>query len=283
MQEIFIDEDFRTLLPPLSKDTYSALEENLIQNGCRDSLVLWNGTLVDGHNRYEICTRLDILFNTVNKEFDSKDEVLIWIITTQVARRNLTPIQLSNYRGLHYRTDKKITTNASGKNQHSPPGEVVYQNDTQPQTLATSGRLAKQYNVSRPTIMRDAKISEAIEAIGEASPEAKRMILSSEISFDKKDLQAMASATKDEIEEIATKIEEGTFEKKKPETTQPTIPLTPVDSIISGMQPLDKAIGKVTNTIATGLPNITKKADRTKLLKALRAYINTLEELYSTI
>ncbi|MDR0491197.1 MAG: hypothetical protein LBH28_08155 [Oscillospiraceae bacterium] len=41
----------------------------------------------------------------------------------------------------------------------------------------TLARLAKQYKVSRSTIERDAKISNAIEAIGEISPEAKKLIL----------------------------------------------------------------------------------------------------------
>ena len=38
-----------------------------------------------------------------------------------------------------------------------------------------TGHLAKQYNVSRPTINRAAKVADALDAIGEASPEAKRI------------------------------------------------------------------------------------------------------------
>ena len=188
MSNIIIDEEFKSLLPALDKQTYASLEENLIQNGCRDALVLWGDTLVDGHNRYEICTKNGIPYNTVNKDFDSREEVLIWIISTQVSRRNLNPVQLSNYRGLHYRADMIIVTNPAGKNQHGAKREVESHFETQPQTLATATRLSKIYDVSRPTIMRDARISKAIEAIGKASPEAKRMILSNEASFKKEEL-----------------------------------------------------------------------------------------------
>ena len=277
MQNIIIDEDFRNLLPPLSKDTYAALEENLIQNGCRDSLVLWNGTLVDGHNRYEICTRLDIPYNTVDKEFDSKDEALIWIITTQVARRNLSPRLLSYYRGLHYRTDKKIKgTYSRGERELNSSQNGDYQN-------RTVGKLAEIYNVSKNTIGRDGKGADAVDAIGEVSPEAKRMILAEAVRIDKKDLQALASASREEVAEVAMQIEEGTYEQKKTmATTQDDSP-TPVDSIISGMLPLDKAIGKVSDIFTAALSNITNGADRTKLQKALRDYIDTLEELYKAI
>ena len=35
---ITIDEEFKGLLPALSKETYAMLEENLLENGCRDAL-----------------------------------------------------------------------------------------------------------------------------------------------------------------------------------------------------------------------------------------------------
>ena len=56
MQEIIIDEEFKSLLPALDPRTYLELEENLLQNGCRDAIVLWNGILIDGHNRYAIAS-----------------------------------------------------------------------------------------------------------------------------------------------------------------------------------------------------------------------------------
>ena len=108
MQNILIDQEFKSFLPILNKETYESLEANLLQSGCRDALVLWGDILIDGHNRYEICTKHDIPFKTVQKEFGSRDEVLIWIITTQMSRRNLTLEQLRYYRGKHYEAEKKI-------------------------------------------------------------------------------------------------------------------------------------------------------------------------------
>ena len=171
-------------------------------------------------------------------------------------------------------------SNKDGKNQWS---EVESNSWIQPKLGSTAERLARTYNVSHNTVFNDAKGSETTDAIGETSLEAKKKILSGEVKIDKKELIALASATKEELADIAAQIENGTFEKKKPVTAEPSEPVTPVGSMITGMQPLDKAIRKVTDTITAGLPEITKKADRAQLQKALRAYINTLEELYSTI
>ena len=87
---VTIDKEFKELIPPLTPDEYSGLEASILEEGCRDALVVWNDTLVDGHNRYEICTKHNIPFTTVNKEFESREDVIIWIIKNQFGRRNIT-------------------------------------------------------------------------------------------------------------------------------------------------------------------------------------------------
>lgn len=93
MERIRIDEEFRTLIPPLTDDEKSRLEKSLREEGCRDSLVVWGDTLIDGHNRYEICTRYDIPFKTVSMEFENRDAVMLWMMKNQLSRRNLTTFQ----------------------------------------------------------------------------------------------------------------------------------------------------------------------------------------------
>ena len=282
MQTIIIDEEFKALLPALDKETYAALEENLITNGCRDALILWNDILIDGHNRYELCRKHNIPFSTVSKDFESRDEVLIWIISNQVARRNLTQMQLSFYRGLHYKADKKIVTNASGKNQHS---EVDAQNGHQPQIGSTAGRLAEQYNVSRNTIRRDALLSEAIDAIGEISPEAKRKILSGEVDISKRDLESLSSKPNGEVETLAAEIEDGTYEKgnleKQLRSTDIIDDLT--DSISSELRRLDSLVNNTMKAYNSRLRKLSEIGSTDDYKTALRSYINVLEEMYQSI
>jgi DNA-binding transcriptional regulator/RsmH inhibitor MraZ len=59
-----IDPEFKSLIPPLATEEYAGLEESILAEGCRDALILWDGILIDGHNRYEICTRHNIPFET---------------------------------------------------------------------------------------------------------------------------------------------------------------------------------------------------------------------------
>ena len=87
---LIIDKEFHELIPPLIPEEYKGLEQSIIAEGCRDSLVVWNDILVDGHNRHEICTRNNILFNIVEKTFDNREQVKEWIILNQFGRRNLS-------------------------------------------------------------------------------------------------------------------------------------------------------------------------------------------------
>jgi phage N-6-adenine-methyltransferase len=88
-----IDAEFKALIPPPTAEELEYLEASVVAEGCRDALVLWDDTLIDGHNRYDICTKHGIKYQTVQKSFDSRDAVKAWILRNQLARRNLTAFQ----------------------------------------------------------------------------------------------------------------------------------------------------------------------------------------------
>jgi len=103
-----IDEQFRTLIPPLTADEYARLEENILKEGIRDKLVVWGETLIDGHNRFRIATENDLPYETVEMPFESREHALNWIISNQLGRRNLNPNQIAYLRGKRYEVEKKL-------------------------------------------------------------------------------------------------------------------------------------------------------------------------------
>ena len=93
MERLKINPKFKALIPPLSGEEYARLRESLITDGCRDAIVTWGGVIIDGHNRYEICSELNIPFSTVEKEFESEAEAEIWMLKNQLGRRNLLDVE----------------------------------------------------------------------------------------------------------------------------------------------------------------------------------------------
>lgn len=90
---IVIDNEFKSLIPPLTDDEYDGLRDSILSEGCRDALVLWGDTLIDGHNRYKICEKHGIPYDTIEIEFRNRDEAKLWIYKNQLSRRNLNDFQ----------------------------------------------------------------------------------------------------------------------------------------------------------------------------------------------
>jgi hypothetical protein len=104
-----IDPEFESKIPPLTDDEYKQLEENIISEGVvLMPLIVWNNTIVDGHNRYKIVqAHPGIIFDVFEKDFDNRYEAISWLCKNQLGRRNLTPIQKRMLIGDRYNAEKQ--------------------------------------------------------------------------------------------------------------------------------------------------------------------------------
>ena len=97
---ITIDKEFQSLIPSLTLEEFKQLEENCVNEGIRDALIVWkqpdgNDILIDGHNRWNISVKHGgIPFQIKRMEFPDRDAVKLWIYRNQIGRRNLKPAQL---------------------------------------------------------------------------------------------------------------------------------------------------------------------------------------------
>ena len=88
-----IDKEFEKLIPPLTDEEFKSLESSILDEGVRDPLVIWDNIILDGHNRYNICTKHNLIFKRVEKNFDNREQAKIWILENQLGRRNLNEAQ----------------------------------------------------------------------------------------------------------------------------------------------------------------------------------------------
>ena len=191
----------KNLIRPLDNDEMAQLKANILSNGCQDSLKIWQTTqkiinsdsatneeqfvLIDGHNRYKICTENNVSFAVSIMKFQSLDDVISWMIDFQLGRRNMSLNEISYYRGLKYNQEKKIekTDNFSSTGT----------------SLKTSQKLAEQYGINEKTIRRDAEFAKGVESL---SQELKRDFLSGNVKVTKKDIEELGKA--DTREKVST-------------------------------------------------------------------------------
>lgn len=211
MEENFvINPELKNLLPPLSPEEYQILKESIISEGCRTPLLVWNGMLVDGHNRYEICTEYNIPFLVDELQSKSIEDVKVWIIDNQKGRRNLTDgwkYELTQVRKeiLIKQGRDKISETQTAR--HAGITLSTIDKDTH----NTQKEIAEELGWST------GKVAMADKVWREAGPDVKEKIKSGELSFN----QAYNDIRKEEkIEKRQKEIEET---KKRIETENLTI------------------------------------------------------------
>lgn len=96
---VAIDPEFAALIHAPSADELKGLEADIVARGCLDAIKTWNGLIVDGHNRFEICQRLGKPYRVEALSFDTREEAKAWMIAHQLGRRNLPENVIAYYRG----------------------------------------------------------------------------------------------------------------------------------------------------------------------------------------
>ena len=219
--EISTVEQFARLLPKLTRDERNALEESLLKEGCRDPIVTWHGTIIDGHNRYSICQKHNIPFKIKKMdELSDEDAVKTWIINNQLSRRNLTDEQRERFIGILLNTSKKerggARDNAGRKSKlQIEPVKNTGKEDSAG-TTGTAEMIAEQQGVSSTTVKRAGKFAAALDRIGQVSPVAEAKIMSGEAKslINKNDIRNLAEASDAEVKKVAKAIEKDQSVKK---------------------------------------------------------------------
>lgn len=206
--QLKIKKEFKELIPDLSAEEFKQLEDNCINDGIRDKLIIWEDYIIDGHNRFEIAGKHNLKFQTEEIAFDNEDEAKIFIINLQLGRRNLVEfvkIELMQKR-------KEILLKV-GKEKQREAGKLYGENHKQ-EVLSiidktshnTREKLSKELKIS------SGKLAQAEIVIKKATPEVKQKLRAGEISIN----NAYQDIKKEEKIKVRTEL----IEKQKKEISE---------------------------------------------------------------
>ena len=145
-EPVTIDPEFQSLIPPLTPDEFQQLKENCIRDGIQDSLKVWNGILIDGHNRFKISEDYDLNYRIEEMEFPDRETVRQWIIANQLGRRNV-----NTYTRSCLALELKESIQERAKEKQVQSGGAVPQKSAKP-AIETREELARLANTSHDTI-----------------------------------------------------------------------------------------------------------------------------------
>lgn len=219
---IQIDPEFEHQIPPLKDEEYQQLEKNILEDGViLNPLILWNGVLVDGHNRYRIAEKHPhIRYTTVEKAFPNRYSALAWICKNQLGRRNLSNGQRKYLIGKQYEAERM---QHGGERQTDRNNDGKFTARSQNGTLRsdkTSERIAKEHNIGRNTVYRARDFAKAVDIADEVSPGFREQVLNGSLKPSAQDARAITKATPEDrpalIEQIKHPEEKPKSPKLKP-------------------------------------------------------------------
>jgi hypothetical protein len=147
-------------------------------------LIIWQEEqiLLDGHNRYAICTQHGIAYGRHEISLPDWDSAQLWILRHQRGRRNATPNQLSYMRGKEYEIQKrqgKRTDLTSGNSYQKFP--------------STATALAQEHQRSEKTIRNDFAYVKALDTLAEAvGKEVRDKVRDHDLKLTQTEVRALA-------------------------------------------------------------------------------------------
>ncbi len=201
--ELIIDSEFKNLIPPMKLEEFQGLKENILNNGydILYPIVIWNNIIIDGHNRYSICSEFNIKFSVSEKNFDDRFEVMNWIINNQLNRRSMTNEQRAYLIGKRYQEEKKEESRPKTKD------NVVPLITIRPTDSKIEQKLAEKYKVSPNTVRKAEKFANAIDEVANNASINPYKILGREIKATRKDIVELSKKPAEVQKEIIEKIE----------------------------------------------------------------------------
>lgn len=210
LSSLKIDPEFSAQILPLSFDELQQLKMNMIRDGkLTDPIIVWNKTILDGHNRYNLLKKHSFIeYEIKEMELSSRQEALIWICNHQLGRRNLTPERRKYLIGKRYEVEKQVSQNC-GNQYTSAKKDATDQNDpcqNKSGSHVTRQRIANETGTSEGYVQRAEKYMNGVEAADEAAPGAREEILNGKIKAADREICAIAKAPKEQRPEIVAEL-----------------------------------------------------------------------------
>ena len=202
--------ELANLLPPLTDEQLSVLEQDIQTNGCYSPVVVNEDlVIVDGHNRRAVCDKLGVPYQMAVFHFDDTLEAMQWAVDTQKGRRNLDTWELAKIA-----LKLKPEVEAKAKAQMGTRTDLLTTLSEGSTPMTTRKELADAVGIGEVTMGKAIKIDE------QAPQAVKDALDNKEISVNQgynitRQLQDVPEDEREEAAEVALEIEKGKKELRK--------------------------------------------------------------------
>lgn len=171
-----IDPEFKRLSIPLSPEEERRFENSLVREGCKEPIAVWHGCILDGHKRYEICSYEEMEYETVEMDFATKDEALLWACKERLATAK------HNSAAFRYLLGKRYVLERMMYKQNPEKVHITYVKKLD-RVGAVCGTLAEETCMNPGTVRKYGTLALQLDRIAEKDMAMFEAILADKISF----------------------------------------------------------------------------------------------------
>ena len=166
---------FENLTIPLTEKQEDELAASLIREGCRHPIAVWQGTILDGHKRYRICTLEHIAFSVNEVEFGTEEEAIAWVCRKRTEGLSRNSQAFRYLMGKWYLSE--VIINRSLKKPRAPAVGNYYER----RGNRTSIQMSKETGLHHSTLEKYGSYATALDVLIRTEPELLNLVMSGDI------------------------------------------------------------------------------------------------------
>jgi len=94
LNDVTVNPEYAKLVPPHSSEKFDELKQSIKENGLYEDIIInEENEVLDGHHRLRACKAVNVVPRFQVKHFDSKDKERLYVMETNLYRRQLTVFQ----------------------------------------------------------------------------------------------------------------------------------------------------------------------------------------------
>lgn len=194
LRDLNIDFEFSNLSPDMPQEIYDNLEEDLVDCGCKEPILIWNDYIIDGHYRYNLCHKWEIPFSVEKVNFASRDDAIVWICRQHLKRQYLTSTNQRYLLGKYFNAERSVIS----KEQE----DININGKFLSARYLAANKIAEGYSFSHHAVYKYGTMADSIDIIFAKEPELANRILSEQVKGSYANIRAVSQLPKDKLRSL---------------------------------------------------------------------------------
>lgn len=204
---LLIDKTFREIDIPLKPAQHRELEKQIKKSSVTEPVYIWNGYILAGYERYDLCEKHNRMYTGKVLYFPRKSEAVAWACREQLKRKDLCRqavcwLLYRLYKALYEIENRKIAKEQFQYKLLSPSFRSERTSDSPKENTSLLIRIGDEYHWSKATIRNYVRFGRQLDQLEEMFPGIRIRILKGEVEIALMYMDALMHMPQEDLEKM---------------------------------------------------------------------------------